>query len=445
MTLWFYSLLVWLLQPLLRWKLQRRGRREPGYRVAVEERFGRYETATDPMIAADRNASPGSTITRPLVWMHAVSLGETRACAVLLEALRKQWPDMRLLLTHSTATGRAEGARLLHAQDRQVWLPWDTPGAVLRFLQHFRPALGVLVETEVWPNLLLACRREGVPVALVNARMNDRSMRRAQRLATLARHSYGALSMVLAQTRADADRLTRLGAKVDAVLGNLKFDAMPDEAQLTRGRAWRQRSQRPVLMFASSREGEELMWLDALPQQATTARWLLVPRHPQRFDEVAQRVLSRGLSLSRASGWSDGPDEQALGCEVWLGDSLGDMALYYGMSDGALLGGSFAPLGGQNLIEAAACACPIVMGPHTYNFLDAAEQAQASGAAFEVTSMAQGLARLQALLDDPDALRAAIMACTSFSGTHRGCALRTARALDRLFVQRAPGENRDDS
>jgi 3-deoxy-D-manno-octulosonic-acid transferase len=433
MTLALYSMLVWLLQPLLRWKLRRRARREPGYLVAVEERFGFYATAPGALPRSAPDAAQALPGAGPLVWMHAVSLGETRACAVLLEALRRQWPGMRLLLTHSTATGRTEGARLLRAGDRQVWLPWDTNGAVLRFLQQFKPALGVLVETEVWPNLLLACRREGVPVALVNARMSQRSTRRAQRVAALSRQAFGALSMVLAQSQGDAQRLASLGARVDAVLGNLKFDATPDEAQLAQGRAWRARSRRPLLMFASSREGEEAMWLAALPRQASQARWLLVPRHPQRFDEVAQLLRARGLSLARASQWNDGPDEAALNCDVWLGDSLGDMARYYGMSDCALLGGSFAPLGGHNLIEAAACACPVVMGPHSYNFAEAAAQAQASGAAFAVASMEQGVARMQELIDDPEALRAAAAACASFSAAHRGCARKTALALDSLL------------
>ena len=179
-SLALYSLLMWALQPFMRLKLRLRAHKEPGYRHAVEERFGRYEKATS---GAAQSGSAEQGDSAPLIWLHAVSLGETRAAAVLLPALRRQWPGMRLLLTHSTATGRDAGAKLMQSGDQQAWLPWDTAGAVLRFLQHFKPAAGLLIETEVWPNLLQACRRQGIPVALVNARMNEKSARRARCLA----------------------------------------------------------------------------------------------------------------------------------------------------------------------------------------------------------------------------------------------------------------------
>ncbi len=434
MTLWLYSLLTMLLQPVLRWKLRRRGRHEGGYLHVIEERFGRY---------ADAGDAPSSTLPRR-VWVHAVSMGETRAAAILIAALREKWPGMRLLLTHSTATGRAEGAKLLQPGDSQVWLPWDTPGAVNRFLQHFAPGIGILVETELWPNLLDACRRRGLPVALVNARMNQRSLRLARILSPLSRPAYRSLSMVLAQTEEDAARLRQAGCKVDAVYGNLKFDAAPDPEQLRRGQAWRQRSERSLLLFASSREGEEQAWLeawDALSDDAAdvatpsarTARWLLVPRHPQRFDEVARLIEARGLTLSRCSDWSDGPDARALACDVWLGDSLGNMALYYAMSDAALLGGSFAPLGGHNLIEAAACGCPLVMGPNTFNFAEAATLARASGAAVQAQTMVAAMPQLTRLLASPEAMREARQACQRFSEEHRGCTARTVAALATLL------------
>jgi len=310
----------------------------------------------------------------------------------LLTALRARWPTVRVLLTHGTATGRAEGAKLLQPGDLQAWLPWDTPGAVQRFVRHFRPQLGLLMETEVWPNLVAVCRAQGVPLVLANARLNATSLRKAQRLSWLSRPAYAGLAAVWAQTEADAQRLRSLGAPVQAVVGNLKFDVQPNAQQLAQGRTWRARQERPVVLLASTREGEEALWLQALQtlqpqeplnkepktalsltQQAQAAikkqawqavQWLLVPRHPQRFDEVAQQLQSAGLSVARRSQWADGPASQA---DVWLGDSLGEMPLYYALADVALLGGSFAPLGGQNLIEAAACACPVVLGPHTFN------------------------------------------------------------------------------
>jgi 3-deoxy-D-manno-octulosonic-acid transferase len=414
MMLRAYGWLTWLAQPLLRRKLQRRAQAEPGYGLQVEERFGRY---TQP---------PSSG----WVWVHAVSLGETRAAAVLVAALREQLPGMRLLLTHGTATGRAEGARLLRDGDLQVWQPWDTAGATARFLAQHKPRIGILMETEVWPWLIASSQRAGVPVVLANARLSAKSLRGAQRVPVLP-PAYAALTAAYAQTDDDAARLRQAGAAVAGVFGNLKFDATPDTAQLARGRLWRDQAGRPVVMFASSREGEEAALLDLLaaePGLRTAMRWLIVPRHPQRFVAVAQLVTQRGLRLSRRSDWSqDGPAD----ADVWLGDSLGEMGLYYGLAHLVLLGGSFAPLGGQNLIEAAACGCPVLMGPHTFNFAEAAALALAAGAAWRLDDLAQALAWLREHRSDDR--EAAAQRALAFAAAHRGAAVRTAQAIAALL------------
>ena len=403
-----YSLLLLGVQPLLRRKLRRRGVAEPGYLEHVEERFGHYEGITVP----------------GRLWIHAVSLGETRAAAILIDALRKARPDVRLLLTHGTATGRAEGARLLSEGDAQAWLPWDTPRAVKAFLNHFRPAAGVLMETEVWPNMAAACLEQGVPLALANARLSEKSLNQALRLTSLSRPAYAALRSVWAQTESDARRLAQAGATVRGVFGNLKFDAAPQTQLLVQGRAWRRAQPRPVVMFASSREGEEGPFLEAL-RAHPGVQWLLVPRHPQRFDEVAAMVAQAGFGVSRRSAWKDAPED----ADVWLGDSLGEMPLYSAMADVALLGGSFAPLGGQNLIEAAACGCPVVMGPYTFNFSEAAELSLGAGAAQRVGSMEEGVRAAVALARDAVARGAAVDAAERFSAAHRGAAQRTADAV----------------
>ena len=429
MTRWLYSLVVWALQPLLRAKLKRRGRDEAGYLVAIDERFGRYSHAP-----ADAGAPA-------CVWVHAVSLGETRAAAVLLQSLRQAQPGLRIVLTHGTATGRAQGQSLLQPGDVQVWQPWDTPAVVQRFLDHFQPQLGIVLETEVWPNWVALCQRAQVPLVLVNARLSEKTLRQAERLSWLSRPAYAGLTAVWAQTAADAQRLRTLGAPVQGVLGNLKFDAQPDGAQLTQALVWAQRLTRPVILLASSREGEEALWLDALQalkedpldqqDHVNAVHWLVVPRHPQRFDDVARMLQERGWQVSRRSHWTDGPDA-ALDTDVhtvWLGDSLGEMALYYGLSDAALLGGSFAPLGGQNLIEATACGCPVLMGPHTFNFAEAAELAQAAGAAVRVEDMAHAIVTaLQMVRFGPDE-NAHVAACAAFTQAHRGAAQRTVQAL----------------
>ena len=421
-----YSAAMWALQPLLRRKLQRRGREEAGYLQAIEERFGHY---TQPVTEGG------------YVWVHAVSLGETRAAAVLSQALRAAQPGIRILLTHGTATGRAQGVSLLQDGDLQVWQPWDTPAAVQRFLTQFKPRVGIILETELWPNWVAQCNKAHVPLVLVNARMSEKSMHQAQRLAWLSRPAYQGLSAVLAQTQADTERLETLGAKVDAVLGNLKFDAKPDAEQLALAKTWKQKLKRPVVLFTSSREGEEVMWLDILQalkdapldhqDHIHAVHWLVVPRHPQRFDEVAALMAERGWNVSRRSQWTDGPDaeQQDDVNTIWLGDSLGEMALYYGLSDAALLGGSFAPLGGQNLIESTACGCPVIMGPHTFNFAEAAQLAEEAGAALRVEDMAQAVTTaLQMVRFAPDE-NAHVQACMTFSQAHRGAAQRTAQAL----------------
>ncbi len=416
-----YSALLWLAQPLYLLRLWWRGRAEPAYREALGERLGFY---------ADTPSSGW-------LWVHAVSLGETRAAAALIGELRKCRPEARLLLTHSTATGREAGRELIRQGDRQTWLPFDTPGAVRRFLAQFRPAVGVLMETEVWPNLLPLAQARGVPLVLANARLSQKSLRQGERYRALIRPAVEALSLVLAQTEADAQRLRSAGARALQVCGNLKYDMAPDAALVARGQAWRAALGRPVLLFAVSREGEEAPLLEAwarlragLPGRPLLA---IVPRHPQRFDEVAALMQGAGLVIARRSAWVDAPRSTDLDADAWLGDSMREMPLYYGLGQVALLGGSFAPLGGQNLIEAAACGCPVVMGPHTFNFAEAAELAAAAGAALRVESIPAALQAALALLADPPALEQAGARSRAFAAAHRGAAQRMAAAIGPLW------------
>ena len=409
-----YSLLLRVLQPFYALRLWRRGRIEPLYRHALAERFGRYSGA----------AHSG------WVWVHAVSLGETRAAAALIDALRRERPGMQLLLTHGTATGREAGVALLREGDAQVWLPYDTVSATQRFIAHFRPAVGVLMETEVWPNLLLAAQAGGVPIVLANARLSARSLRRGLQLDALMRPAAQRITLALAQTEADAQRLRAAGAPRVEVSGNLKFDMTPEPALLARGLVWRASLARDVVLATSTREGEEAMLLAAWARlSAPRPLLLIVPRHPQRFDEVALMIRDAGLSCARRSGWAEAPAGDALQADVWLGDSMREMALYYACAQVALLGGSFAPLGGQNLIEAAACGCPIVMGPHTFNFEQAAELALAAGAALRVPDMAAGVTTALDLLSAPPRRAQAVAQSLAFAGEHQGAARRMARCI----------------
>ena len=423
LALAFYSGVMVLLQVALRWKLQRRSRSEPAYAQHVQERFGYYGA---------RPQREGL-----ILWVHAVSLGETRAVAPLVALLRARWPGMRLLLTHGTATGREAGTELLQNGDIQVWQPWDTPAATRRFVQHFQPRLGLLLETEIWPNLVLACAQAGVPLCLINARLSAQSLRRAQSLRWLAEPALARLAGVWPQNVEQAMRFRTLGVSPHAPTGNLKFDMEPDLALWEQGQSARQSQILPVLMLAVSREGEEQMWIDALhalhaignTRASAGVQWLIVPRHPQRFDDVAALLEAAGFTVARRS--VDGAIFSP--ADVWLGDTLGEMAFYYGLADAALLGGSFAPLGGQNLIEAAACRCPIVMGPHTFNFAQAAALAQEAGAAVVVPDMRSALQCALQWVEDPVRLEAASSAAWAFAQSHRGAALRLSRALDPLW------------
>ena len=407
-----YTLLLRLATPLYFARLWWRSRDEPPYGQWWAERLG---AGSEPP-------------TSGRIWVHAVSLGETRAAAPLIDELRAQRPGLRLLLTHGTATGRDAGRALLRDGDAQAWLPYDTPGAVRRFLRHHRPALGVLMETEVWPNLLHAAKAAGVPLALANARLSERSTAKGLKLAVLMHPAMACFTQVLAQTEDDAARLRASGGRDVRVLGNLKFDMTPKPELLAMGRAWRQAAARPVVLAAVTREGEEAPLLQAWRALAAPRPLLVVvPRHPQRFDEVAALIGQAGFSLSRRSSWLDGAVADAA-ADVWLGDSLGEMPAYYAGADAALLGGSFAPLGGQNLIEAAACGCPLLMGPHTFNFVQAAELALAAGAAERVADIEAGVQRAVQIARGDGATRMGESAL-SFAASHRGAAQRIACQL----------------
>jgi 3-deoxy-D-manno-octulosonic-acid transferase len=420
-----YSLLLRLATPVYLARLWWRGAREPVYREHLGQRLG-FGGAAD---------GPGR------LWLHAVSLGETRAAAPLIEQLREQRPGLRLLLTHGTATGRDAGQALLQPGDAQAWLPYDTPGAVRRFLRQHRPAMGVLMETEVWPNLLHEAHAAGVPLVLANARLSERSAAKGRRLAALMHPAMACFTQVLAQTEADAARLRDSGAQQVQVLGNLKFDMTPKPELLALGQAWGRAAGRPVVLAAVTREGEEAPLLQAwraLP--APRPLLWVVPRHPQRFDEVAALVAQAGFTLSRRSAWaSNTPSSADAEAEVWLGDTLGEMPAFYAAAGVALLGGSFAPLGGQNLIEAAACGCPVVMGPHTFNFAQAAELALAAGAAVRVEGIEPGVARAVAIARGQDrGARAESQDWPSdalaFAAAHRGSAQRMAQQVLALLA-----------
>ena len=411
-----YTLLLWLLLPYVFLHLLWRARRQPEYLSHIGERLGRYSVSSD----------------KPIIWMHTVSVGETRAAEALVLRLRERYPDHQILLTHTTPTGRASSEQLYGDGVMRVYLPYDYPFAVRRFLQHFRPRLGVLLETEVWFNLIHQCHMAEVPLLLINARLSERSARRYARHPHLTQAGLHELHLIAAQTDDDAMRLAALAHRAVTVMGNLKFDIAPPPAMLELGGQLRDRfgAQRPLFLAASTREGEELLLLDAL-QHADIEHLLtvIVPRHPQRFDEVAELIAQRGFRLQRRSR----NEPIALDTQIVLGDSMGEMFAYYAACDIAFIGGSLLPLGGQNLIEACAVGKPVIVGPHTFNFAQATERALACGAALRIPHANELVHQLNILLHDEERMKHMAQNGARFVCENRGATERAADLIDSVL------------
>jgi len=407
MVRFVYSLALFLLLPFILLRLALRARRQSEYADHVGERFGSYPFAAR----------------RPVIWLHAVSVGETRAAQPLVAQLLERYPDHEIVLTHMTPTGRATSGELFGGRLQRCYLPYDYPFAVRRFLRHFRPRIGLILETELWPNLVAGCKAAGIPLLLVNARLSEKSARGYARLPRLTRETLQSLTVIAAQTEADAERLRSLGATEVATLGNMKFDLVPPQQQIEMGHALRRRiGERPVLLCASTRDGEEALILDALPGLLPAEVLLvIVPRHPQRFEEVKRLIADRGFPMQKRS--ENAP--VAMESRILLGDSMGEMYAYYTACDVAFVGGSLLPLGGQNLIEACAVGKPVLIGPHTFNFTEATEQAIAAGAALRVGSAPEMLAQAARLLADAGLQKRMGEAGLAFAARHRGATDKT--------------------
>ena len=416
-----YTLLLWLLLPYIFLRLAWRARKQPEYLRHIDERFGFF------------SAHSG----KPVIWLHAVSVGETRATQSLVTKLRTAYPGHQILLTHTTPTGRAASEQLYGDSVMRVYLPYDYPFAVQRFLNHFRPQLGILMETEIWFNLIHACRETGVLLLLLNARMSENSARGYSRFARLIRTALNELTAVAAQTADDASRLTKLGATEISVMGNLKFDIVPPPAMLELGKQLREQfgTNRKVFLAASTREGEEALLLDAMRDlHIPDLLLVIVPRHPQRFSEVASLIEQRGIPYLRKSTNQIIPAN----IQIVLGDSMGEMFAYYAAADLAFIGGSILPYGGQNLIEACAVGTPVLVGPHTSNFAEATRLAINAGAALQAGDIAGLIAELQRLLGDPVALNSMRQQCAGFVESNRGATDKSLQIITALI-----GLNRD--
>jgi 3-deoxy-D-manno-octulosonic-acid transferase len=408
-VLWIFAL------PFVLIRLFWRGRLEPGYRQHIAERFGFYKARTKP--------------NQPVIWVHAVSVGETRAAEPLIRQLQIAYPTHRILLTHMTPTGRATGALLFPNNEvQQCFLPYDIPFLVQRLLTHFKPVICILMETEVWPNLIYTCHRQGVPVTLVNARLSPKSFRQGERCPALIRPASAAITLVAAQTEADAKRIRQLGAKNVVVTGNSKFDVKLKSEQISAGKILREQfGTRPILICASTREGEEELILNAYRNYAPSFLLLIVPRHPQRFDQVEQMIQQRGIKMQRRTQLAKEklPDD----VQVVLGDTMGELISYFVSSDIAFIGGSLLPLGGQNLIEACAVEKPVIIGPHTFNFEAISADAVEAVCAIRVNNADALMKEASKLIENDE--RKITMGKTAlvFANQHRGATERTVALL----------------
>jgi 3-deoxy-D-manno-octulosonic-acid transferase len=412
-----YSAALYVLVPITLYHLIWRGFRQRAYFHRWSERYASYP---------DRGPSA------PL-WLHAVSVGEVNAAAPLVDRLRQLRPDLRLVVTTITPTGSERVRALWGDAVTHVYLPYDLPGAVGRFLDHFRPALSLIVETELWPNLLFGCRDRDIPTHILNARLSARSLRGYRVLAPLIRRALRTVQLVAAQSRDDARRFVLLGALPERVevSGNLKFDMAPVDVDAFAGEfaAHRGGATGPVWIAASTHEDEEADVLEAhrlLRQAHPGALLLWAPRHPERFRAVAERAQAAGFEVATRStdGW---PGPRA---DVFVVDTLGELVRFYACAGVAFVGGSLQPIGGHNLLEPAATGTAILSGPHLHNFADIARRLR-EAQAMRVVDDAQALATaLQALFtDEPMRLRLAANASRLLE-EGRGALARTVTLIE---------------
>ena len=440
LALYFVYEALWhVLIPFVLLRLLWRSRKNSDYLKHVRERFGFY--GTKPSL-------------RKAVWIHAVSVGETRATQALVESLLKE--GQSILLTHMTPTGRKTGAELYRkaiasGQLQQAYLPYDICWAIEAFLKHYRPQLGLFMETEAWPGFVFRTKQLGVPLFLINARLSGRSFKRVQLFGSAGRSLFQSFVGVLAQSEPDAKRYQALGVNDVIVTGNMKFDVPEKAANQSLGKQWKRalrEQERLVVCAASTRAGEELIMIDAwkklLSEFGSEIKPLLivVPRHPERFTEVANLLYQSTLSFERRSNLSD-PRSSAefasvphwTNVDVLLGDSMGEMGAYYNATDLVVMGGSLLPTGGQNLIEACANGCPVILGEHTYNFQQASEDAIACGAAVRIPAtlpheLAQSLSEtIKNLLTNTVQREIMSAKALEYASVHQGA---TQRILDRL-------------
>ena len=420
MARFLYSLLISLLSPLFVLRLLVKSVNEPGYRRQWWRRFA---------LGMPSRVRSGDG----LIWVHAVSVGELLAVAPLVERMLQEWPDKAVLITNTTPTGSEQTQKLFGGRVEHTWFPFDTPLVTGAFLRHWSPQLVVMVETEIWPNIMASAREQGIPVALVNARLSARSARGYARLGEFTRQTLKGFSLIAAQSKSDDRRFRRIGADPNAmqVVGSIKFDidlaARRGQLEVIKSELGSDIKSRPLWAAASTHPGEEQLVIDAyqaLRQRGIATRLLLAPRHPNRTGDIIKLLEKAGLSYQRRS------ERVAINVDtdVLIIDTLGELSAFLGLADAAFIGGSLVPRGGHNPIEAAAWGCAVITGPHVINFATIVRDMERGGAIRVVVDQEELADRLASVWEgdkqDSDAKRA-----QTFIETRRGA---TRRQLDLL-------------
>ena len=421
MIRFFYSLLVYFLLPFTCFKLIYRGFRQPDYLKYWGERYGFYSASTKKIWGA-----------RKILWIHAVSVGETKAAIPLIKLFLKKYPRHYLLITHGTPTGRATSIDIKDSRISRIYLPFDTPDATKRFLSTFKPEMGLLLETELWFNLIHQGFQKSIPLYLVNARLSEKSFQLYKRISLLVKPSLQELKGVLAQTRNDAKRFEALGAKNVEVMGNLKFDVTPPRDTNKQSAALKKHlhlKNQSVLLIASSRQDEEEIILQHLLKlQYKNLVTIFVPRHPQRFKEVELMLKKYRASFIKRSD----KKIKVKPYQFILGDSMGEMYSYYTLANIALMGGTILPYGGQNLIESMAMKVPVILGPHTYNFHDVSNEAIRTGAGLRIHTLDELEKVLPQMLKSSSQLKMK-QACSDMMHTHQGATLKILNKIKSMI------------
>lgn len=421
-----YTLTLYLLTPFVLYRLAARGFKYHGYFARWRERFGFF-------------ADPGI---RDSIWIHAVSLGEVNAAVPLIEALMRRYRDSKFVITTVTPTGSDRVLQLFGDRVFHVYLPYDLTSAVKRFLDRVRPRFAVIMETEIWPNLFMTCAHRRIAIVIANARLSERSLRGYWPIQPLVRRAIRCASFIAAQSASDGERLRALGAPEArlAVVGNLKFDMAVPAGVRQRGLAFRAAAggARPVWIAASTHEGEELIVLRAhatVLRRFPDALLLVAPRHPERFKPVAAACRAYGFRTATRS--EDGGADAT--CQCFVADSMGELIEFYAAADVAFVGGSLVPVGGHNLLEPAALALPVIVGPHTFNFEEVTEDLIAAGAVLRIADGDTLGPSVVRLLSRDAERRSMGEAARTVMERERGAVARTMDVIERMLVPATTG------